>query len=215
MENNKVVSVNCVEKDNVYTNSALIACLVSNDLKHIHLHSCGSQFDRIHDIAQEYYDKVSEELDYLCELALEFGEDLPNLTQAGSIMTEYSIETDNKYDYDYAISEMSSIISTYINWLCVAKDYSEDHTDVQSYLDDEIRYWSKELNYKLSRRSNCCDNCNSDYYDDCDYVDTSNIIDVTETTQSGSIGQHKDTNTNSFPPINKNKRKHNKFNKTL
>lgn len=206
MKNNNMVVSYQNENELSYVDSALIACLVSNDLKHIHLHACGSQFDRIHDIAQEYYDKVSEELDYLCELALEFREDLPNLTQAGSIMSEYIIQTGKEYDYDNAITQMSDIISTYLNWLSIVRNDSQ-REDVQSYFDDKIRYWSKELSYKLSRRSSC--ERSEEIIDD---IDTSNIVDVTETTQAGSIGQHKNTNTTSFPPINKGKKRRKPWN---
>ena len=128
-------------------------------------------------------------------------------------MSEYNIQTDNEYDYDHAITQISEILSTYLNWLCSVRDNAR--SDIQSYLDDKIRYWSKELDYKLSRRSSDCEKVTGDVDNidcECDYVDTSNIIDVTETTQAGSIGQHKDTNTTSFPPINKGKKRRKPWN---
>lgn len=184
-----------------YIKTTLIACLVSNDFKHIHLHATGKQFDRIHNIAQEYYEKVSEELDYLCELSLEHEGNIVNLTIAKQFVPEYQIQEFISYDYCSSMNEMYDIVVTYLSFLCSLRDYTTDSSE-QSYLDDEIRYWEKETRYKLSRRLSDSNSSKEEKEIVNVPMDEDEIV---ETTQCGSIGQHKDTNTKSYPPISKSK----------
>lgn len=136
----------------IYTNAALACVLAANDMHHIHFYAEGKHFDRIHDMSNEYYEKLSEEADYLCELALEKEEIIPNLTNTLTEYGDWFVQDLNSYDYSIGISSMIQVLTQYVSALDALRQVTDD-TSVQSKLDDMIRDWSKEINYKLAKRS--------------------------------------------------------------
>lgn len=136
---------------------ACIATLFANDLKHIHLHAKGYDFDKIHNLAEEYYDKMTDEADYLCELAMEVGESMVNPTNANKVVTDWVVEQEDEYDYSSCLHVINSKLSLYINSLIQLRE-STEFEDVKSKLDDITRDWKKELEYKMAKRSNVASN---------------------------------------------------------
>lgn len=137
---------------NVFTKTALIAVLVNNDFHYAHLMSSGRDFDKSHNLAQEYYEKIDGEVDYLMELALEVQAPVYNYTVAGQLIPDYQPENKPSYDYQTLIECLKSKITIYIQALKELRN-SVDNDSIQSRLDDMIRDWEKELNYKLYRRT--------------------------------------------------------------
>lgn len=123
----------------------------TNNMKHIHLHAVGNKFDRIHSIAQEYYNKAAEESDLFAEWALEFKETIQNPSNAATISGLY-VENENEYYWESAIAAINNEINTYITELAKVRDSRSISDDVASELDTIIRYWKKENNYKNAAR---------------------------------------------------------------
>ena len=123
----------------------------SNDMKHIHTHAIGNKFDRLHNISNEYYEKANEESDLFVELALEFGEKVRNPSDAAAIIG-YSTADADSYDWDNGIQQIIARMEAYIASLEELRK-SGVPTDVQSLLDDIIRYWKKENRYKNAART--------------------------------------------------------------
>lgn len=136
----------------IFTKTLCIAVAFTNDMKHIHLHASGNQFDRIHSIAGEYYDVASDDSDYLSELALEYNMSVPNFSTACSFI-EWSPESEEAYDFESCISSLSNKIYLYVTSLEELRNSPEVGTDVQSKLDDTIRWWKKERDYKTKKRA--------------------------------------------------------------
>lgn len=137
--------------DKLYVHTALYASLVANDLKHIHINATGNRFDDIHELAQRYYYKVSEEVDCLCELASEITDNnIPNLSLATSLV-KYNPLTEIGYDYHLGMVAISKVLDGYIEKLKSLRA-EIDAPDEHSQLDDFIRFWTKELSYKNDRR---------------------------------------------------------------
>ena len=84
------------EELDIFTKTALIAVLVNNDFHYMHLLSIGRDFDKSHNLAQDYYDMLDGEVDYLMELALEVKAPIYNYTQAGELIPEYQIDESHK-----------------------------------------------------------------------------------------------------------------------
>ena len=141
-----------MEDVNLYTRTALVAVLVNNDFHYMHLLSAGADFDKSHDLAQSYYEKIEPEIDYLMELALENNAPVYNYSIARDVLQDYAPEDKPAYDYQTIINCLKAKIIVYLNALKKLRDYTEDNS-IQSYLDDLIRGWEKELNYKLARRT--------------------------------------------------------------
>lgn len=140
-----------MEDVNLYTRTALIAVLVNNDFHYIHLLSAGADFDKSHNLAQSYYEMIEPEIDYLMELALENGAPMYNYSIARDIIHDYVPEDKPSYDYQSVINCLKTKIAIYLDALKKLRDYTDN--SIQSYLDDLIRGWEKELNYKLARRT--------------------------------------------------------------
>lgn len=142
-----------------YTKTALIAVLVNNDFHYIHFLAEGSDFDKIHNLAQSYYEKIEPEVDYLMELALENGEEIFNYTMAGQLLNmagkvlpAYQPEDLKSYgSYQQVIIRLIEKITAYREALQELRD-STTNASIQSKLDDMIRYWEKEQRYRLARR---------------------------------------------------------------
>lgn len=139
-------------EQNVFTIAATTAVLVSNDFHYVHLLAKGEDFDKSHNLAQEYYEKIDEEVDYLMELALEVGAPVYNNTYAGQVVPNYEAESKDSYDYPTIIETIKSKVATYILALKSLRESTDDNS-IQSRLDDMIRDWEKELNYRLARRT--------------------------------------------------------------
>lgn len=137
---------------NIFTKAALIAVLVNNDFHYMHFLSSGKDFDKSHNLAQEYYDRIDDEVDYLMELALEVQAPVYNYTVAGQFVPDYQPEDKFSYDYSTLIECLKSKITIYIQTLKELRN-STDNDSIQSRLDDMVRDWEKELNYRLNRRT--------------------------------------------------------------
>lgn len=143
--------VNRLEQSSVsnYAKTTCSAVLAANDIHHIHFNVKGYGFDRIHVVSDEYYNKLREEVDELAELSIEKGQPIPNLSLAGKIV-EWPIQTDLKYSYDSAVRAICKVLNMYVNGLTELRNTVE--SDVASKLDEFIRFWNKELHYKMERR---------------------------------------------------------------
>ena len=123
----------------------------SNDMQHIHTHAIGNKFDRLHSISNEYYEKASEDSDLFVELALEFGEKVRNPSDAAAIIN-YDFTDADSYDWDDGIQQIMARMEAYIAAMEELRK-SNIPADVQSLLDDIIRYWKKENRYKNVART--------------------------------------------------------------
>lgn len=133
-----------------YSTAYYSAVALANDMKHIHTHAKGTLFDNIHNICNEYYEKANEEADTLAELAMEKGDIILNpsylLNGLNYKPTNYS-----KYDFELAMRTAKGCIEKYVKVLADLRNKTDDPS-VQSLLDDIVRYWKKEKDYKIKAR---------------------------------------------------------------
>lgn len=133
-----------------YSTAYYSAVALANDMKHIHTHAKGILFDNIHNICNEYYEKVNEEADTLAELAMEKGDTIFN---SSYLLSELNYKPTNysNYDFDLAMRVAEDCIEKYVKALTDLRNKTLD-TSVQSLLDDMMRYWKKEKYYKIKAR---------------------------------------------------------------
>ena len=130
----------------VYTIQAIV-----NDIRYIHWNCCGVNFDIIHAVTGEYYNKLNQDLDLLAELALEQpGVTLANPSNMVSKIDWPVIDDSNCINTDYTWQFIRNLIETLLTTL--KHNYDNFSSDIQSELDTIIRYWQKELKYKIIRR---------------------------------------------------------------
>lgn len=120
-------------------------------MKHIHFHAIGNKFDRLHSIANEYYEKSNEDSDLFGEWALEYGEEIQNPNDAAKLL-DVIVENDNQYNWENGIKVISDWIQQYIEEMTTVRKSKYTSDDIKSELDTIIRYWKKENGYKNEAR---------------------------------------------------------------
>ncbi len=139
------------KEENKFTLAATVAVLVNNDMHYMHLLSKGKDFDKSHNLSEEYYDKLADEVDYLMELAVEVGAPIHNFSNSLEVVPWYICENLKHYSYPDVVEHSIVKLNVYIDCLRELRN-SVSQDDIQSRLDDMIRDWEKEVNYKLKRR---------------------------------------------------------------
>ena len=127
-----------------------LAVCLANDMKHIHTHIKGRKFDMIHNICNEYYEKASKDADDLVELAIEYDESVMNASYAAELI-KYNPANLKAYNYEEAINTVYNSISYYVEELENALATNLD-SDVENLIQEYLRYWKKENNYKNKAR---------------------------------------------------------------
>lgn len=127
-----------------------VAVCLANDMKHIHTHIKGRKFDMIHNICNEYYEKASKDADDLVELAIEYDESAMNASYAAELI-KYNPANLKAYNYEEAINTVYNSISYYVEELENALATNLD-SDVENLIQEYLRYWKKENNYKNKAR---------------------------------------------------------------
>lgn len=148
-------------KEGSFTKAVLFANLFANDLKMMHIHAAGTEFDKIHMITDELYNEASAEVDELSELAISKGDKVPNATELKSYVDtengEWEVVTDEAITWPQFIDMLNDRGQKYLDALGDIKNES-------SVIDDYIHFWQKEINYKNSARL-LDEPSEADYYD--------------------------------------------------
>lgn len=134
----------------ILANLYYIAVVLSNDMKHVHTHAKGRKFDRIHAICNEYYERSSEDADTLVELAIEYDEAVQNASLAADILN-FRVANQSGYDWNEALNIIWADLDMYIEAMDRALGQGLD-PDVSNLLQEYLRYWKKERNYKTKAR---------------------------------------------------------------
>lgn len=123
--------------------------LFRNDIYHIHVHAAGSDFDKVHNLAEELYTELDCEIDELAEMGVSEGLQLQNLTSLKSIVSDWEEENKDAYfweDFIQFFSDKGNKILKSIN------DTKTDNKAHQNYLDDVLQFWDKQVAYKNELR---------------------------------------------------------------
>lgn len=151
--------------DNVgaISKAAMYANLLANDLKHIHLHAAGEDFDKIHNITEELYNEALEEADELSEIAIAAGEKVANTSEVKSYVEtgddgEWQVVTEDAITWGMFTDLLKKAGEKYIDALSDIKD--ED-----AIIDDYIHFWKKEIMYKNEARLILDEPMEADYID--------------------------------------------------
>lgn len=129
----------------------LTAVLVQNDMRYIHWCVTGEDFLKSHSLVENYSYILDGEIDTLGELAREKSAKMENPNRALNLIG-YTPETQSGYLYLDTVNACKLKLSLYINELKALR--AESESDVQSSIDEWLRYWNKEVDYKLTQSSN-------------------------------------------------------------
>ena len=137
----------------MFINLAYKLICAANDLKHIHTHASGPFFFTIHEVVGEYYDECSNQADYVTELALEFGEIMENPNLAANLVG-WKARNMSEYDLKTAVYSVKDIMSDIYDAMAEVDNEKSITPDAKNKIEEFMRYWAKENNYKLERLIN-------------------------------------------------------------
>ena len=138
---------------NIFTRPIAILQLVYNDLRYIHWKAGGVDFVKLHRLAENLYYTLESHIDKLSEWAIELGYPVPNVSKATEIAPDYLVESqDNNYNnYLSAIELIRGKLQVLIDELETLRQSNAIPADVQSSLDEMIRYHKSYKDYKLAQ----------------------------------------------------------------
>ena len=105
----------------------------------LHWMSSGNDMMKLHNLSEEMYDELKDEIDTVGELLVEKQGTVPQLDFSCDYIPV------QKYDFQTGLDQIKSLIHMYID--CIDYAYCNQDSDVQSTLDEWLRYWNKQLNY--------------------------------------------------------------------
>ena len=119
------------------------------NLKTIHWNASGVNFFDLHEKLDEYIDVIYDQIDVLGELVAELSGCAPNPGELPSTLTLLQITNTEGFTSEEGFRIAYDLIDEYIQVL--QSIYCNFPSDIQSTLDEMIRYWKKESHYKLDR----------------------------------------------------------------
>lgn len=105
----------------------------------LHWMSSGNDMMKLHNLSEEMYDELKDEIDTVGELLVEKQGTVPQLDFPCDYIPV------QKYEFQTGLDQIKSLIQMYID--CIDYAYCNQDSDVQSTLDEWLRYWNKQLNY--------------------------------------------------------------------
>lgn len=119
------------------------------NLKTIHWNASGVNFFDLHEKLDEYIDVIYDQIDVLGELVAELSGCAPNPGDIPTNLTLLQITNTEGFNAEEGFTIAYNLIDEYIQVLQTI--YCNFPSDIQSTLDEMIRYWKKESHYKLDR----------------------------------------------------------------
>lgn len=117
----------------------------SRNLHMIHWLSIGNDMEKLHIKAEELYGELDQEIDLLAELIVE---KTGTIIDINKIETWDTVGTQNR-TFQQGIECIKQYAQSFIDYIDIT--YPNQPSDVQSVLDDWLRYWNKQINYFIVR----------------------------------------------------------------
>lgn len=105
----------------------------------LHWMAKGNDMMKLHLMTEDMYEELQGEIDTIGELLVEKQGTVPQLDFPCDYLPI------QEYDFQTGLSQIKSLIQMYID--CIDYAYCNQDSDVQSTLDEWLRYWNKQLNY--------------------------------------------------------------------
>lgn len=105
----------------------------------LHWMAKGNDMMKLHLMTEDMYEELQGEIDTIGELLVEKQGTVPQLDFPCDYLPI------QKYDFQTGLSQIKSLIQMYID--CIDYAYCNQDSDVQSTLDEWLRYWNKQMNY--------------------------------------------------------------------
>lgn len=143
----------CPKCCNMYENLealGFVFLLASNDIHTIHINAKGKDFTRLHIEANEVYDKLNEFGDTCLEMSVEDGHFIHSINGAKELVSWDCPDIGQRgYNLVDGVNEMIRILDGVAT--SISELYNDVSSDIQSTLDEWLRYIDSKKNYFLGR----------------------------------------------------------------
>ena len=126
-----------------------IMLLASNDIHTIHVNACGTNFTRLHLEADDIYNKLNEYGDQWLEMCCEDGHFISSINNSKELVGWDDYDVAHGFTLVDGVRMIAEIMNKVVQSICGIYDSVE--SDVQSVLDEWIRYMDSKMNYFLGR----------------------------------------------------------------
>ena len=124
--------------------------LASNDIHTIHVNACGTNFTRLHLEADELYNKLNEFGDHCLEMCCEVGHYIESINNSKEFCGWNDFEVGGKgFTLLDGVRSIAEILNEVV--VRVVSLYDSVDSDIQSVMDEWIRYMDSKMNYFLGR----------------------------------------------------------------
>ena len=127
----------------------------------LHWNCHGHKFDRMHSLAEEWYNRCSKNKDVVAEMAMRIGLDPVSYLETFTILKntdiDYKILThDDKFDHDNFMKEVQEIIGQICDSILAVLDSEEikkpENVGIKATLEGIYEEWDLDLRYKNPHR---------------------------------------------------------------
>lgn len=141
--------------ENIYENIEALGMLftaASNDIHTIHVNACGTNFNTLHLDADDLYKTLAEYADTAFEICCEDGHFIHSINDCGSLLND-NYPHFNVGSTGFEIIEGVQYIINILNFVIgsIKETYDILPSDIQSTMDEWLRYLNSEMNYFLGR----------------------------------------------------------------
>ena len=129
--------------------------LASNDIHTIHVNACGENFKELHESADELYKEFNEYADTCFEICCEDGHFIHNINDAKDLVTQWNTFNFGERGFDIYAGTQGIIDVLHDVTIAIEELYPDVSSDIQSTLDEWLRYIKSKMNYFLKRVVAC------------------------------------------------------------
>jgi len=126
--------------------------VVANNFSHIATNACGPNYDTINQICSTLSDRLNWGVRDILSTASESPlVKIDNLTRAKEHVEDIEVEDKDSYDISLACERINNNLTILIKYAKDAADAAGNRTDIQRKVDDDISYFSKEMNGRIRK----------------------------------------------------------------
>lgn len=126
--------------------------VVANNFSHIATNACGPNYDTINQICGTLSDRLNWGVRDILSTASESPlVKIDNLTRAKEHVEDIEVEDKDSYDISLACERINNNLTILIKYAKDAADAAGNRTDIQRKVDDDISYFSKEMNGRIRK----------------------------------------------------------------
>lgn len=129
-------------------------CMYTHNMRMLHWFSTGKHFNGLHDTCNEYYEKMSEDIDFIAELCMMHDVEPCAYSEVSKVLDSSDMKFYELVPADYKCKSVYFNCKMMFETIIEALDKIKERlsSDEVSEIETIQYYYRKELQYKIKRR---------------------------------------------------------------